>query len=136
MVVPADRCPRCYSDDFMRHFAGVGVEYGTDWVIEHILEEYCTPVDGEELFEQLLDDCYEEIKLCNCTYSPCQVLKEVDPIAFQIGAIEMLDNAEQYYECNGNHYVIDDIETVLDEFLDSDDGPPEFTSTIAGTLNS
>lgn len=34
-VVKGDRCPKCFSDDFMRHLEGVGVEYGTDWVVEH-----------------------------------------------------------------------------------------------------
>ena len=57
-VVEDDHCPNCGSDDFMRHLKGVGVEYGTEWVIEHLLKTHCTPIDGEELFEELLDECY------------------------------------------------------------------------------
>ena len=60
-VVEGDQCPECHSDDFMRHLSGVGVEYGTEWVIEHLIKQHCTAVDGEELFEEILDDCYPEV---------------------------------------------------------------------------
>ena len=53
-VVHGDRCPNCFTDDFMRHLAGVGVEYGTEWVIEHLIQQHCQPVDGEEMFEVCL----------------------------------------------------------------------------------
>ena len=54
-IVAGDRCPRCGTDDFMRHLEGVGVEYGTDWVIEHLIKENCTSVDAEEEFERTLE---------------------------------------------------------------------------------
>jgi hypothetical protein len=41
----------------MRHLEGVGVEYGTEWIIDHIIETKLDPVDGEEMFEELLDEC-------------------------------------------------------------------------------
>ena len=52
-VIEGDRCPTCGSDDFMRHLSGVGVEYGTEWIIDHIIETKLQPVDGEEMFEEL-----------------------------------------------------------------------------------
>ncbi len=64
-VVEGDHCPDCGSDDFMRHLSGVGVEYGTEWVIEHLITTRLTPVDGEEQFEELLDECYPEVKVGN-----------------------------------------------------------------------
>lgn len=36
---PKGICPECHSDDLMRHLNGVGVEWGTAWVIKHILQE-------------------------------------------------------------------------------------------------
>ena len=36
----------------MRHLEGVGVEYGTDCVIESLIKEHCTPIDAEEQFEE------------------------------------------------------------------------------------
>ena len=46
----------CWSDDLMRHLAGVGVEYGTEWVIEHLIQQHCQPVDGVEMFCEMLDE--------------------------------------------------------------------------------
>ena len=86
-VVKGDHCPTCGTDDFMRHLSGVGVEYGTEWVIGHLLKTRLTPVDGEEMFEELLDECYPEVKVGCCTFSPSQVMKELDPVCFEIGEI-------------------------------------------------
>lgn len=53
---PSGHCKDCGSDDLMRHLEGVGVEYGTDWVIKSILEEELSKVDLEESFEQMIDE--------------------------------------------------------------------------------
>jgi hypothetical protein len=39
----------------MRPLDGVGVEYGTEWVIEHLIKEHREPIDTEEAYEELLD---------------------------------------------------------------------------------
>ena len=91
-VVEGEYCPECHSDDFMRHLKGVGVEYGTEWVIEHLVKQHCTAVDGEELFKEILDECYSEITIGCCTFSPSNVMKELDPTAFRIGTQENLDS--------------------------------------------
>ena len=117
-VVDGDRCPTCGTDDFMRHLEGVGVEYGTEWVIDHLIETRLEPVDGEELFEELLDECYPEIQIGCCTFSPSQVMQELDPTCFRIGTQENLDSlAEdgQLYEHNGDYYQITDLDDMLDE---------------------
>ena len=117
-VVKGERCPTCGTDDFMRHLSGVGVEYGTEWVIEHLLKTRLTPVDGDEMFEELLDECYPEVKIGCCTFSPSQVMKELDPICFEIGAKENLDNLKedgQLYECGGDYYDLNDITKMLEE---------------------
>ncbi len=54
------RCKVCGSDDLMRLVPGVGCEYGTDWVIKHILETELTAVDLEEEFEESIRQCYPE----------------------------------------------------------------------------
>ncbi len=117
-VVDGEFCPTCHSDDFMRHLSGVGVEYGTEWVIQHLIEQHCTAVDGEDLFEEILDECYPEVTVGCCTFSPSAVMKELDPTAFRIGAQENLDSLaedSQLYECNGDHYNTCDIDDMLDE---------------------
>ena len=117
-VVEGGHCPDCGSDDFMRHLSGVGVEYGTEWVIGHLFQTRLTPVDGEELFEELLDECYPEVKVGCCTFSPSQVIKELDPVCFNIGVQENLDSLAQdgrFFEYNGDYYDMDDIDEMLDE---------------------
>ncbi len=102
----------------MRHLAGVGIEYGTEWVIEHLIQQHCETVDGEELFEEMLDECYEEVTIGNCSFSPSDVMKECDPTAFRIGVSEYLNSlAEdlQVYEVNGDYYNVTDIEDMLDD---------------------
>lgn len=117
-VVKADHCPTCGSDDFMRHLSGVGVEYGTDWVIEHFIKNNCTPVDGDEMYEELLDECWPEVTIGCGTYSPSQILKNCDSIAFDIGVKENLDNLAEdgvLYEVDGDYYRIEDIDQVLSD---------------------
>ena len=117
-VVEGDQCPQCWSDDFMRHLSGVGVEYGCEWVIEHLIKQHCTAVDGEELFEEILDECYPEITIGCCTFSPSDVMKELDPTCFRIGAQENLDSLTedcQLYESEGEYYTMFDIEEMIDE---------------------
>lgn len=117
-LAPTGRCKQCGSDDLMRHVEGVGVEYGTDWIISHLIETHCTPVDGDEMFEELLDECYPEVTVGGCCWSPSQVMKELDPVCFNIGVTENLDSMvedDQLYEHDGDYYTLDDIEDMLDE---------------------
>ena len=117
-VVEGDYCPTCHSDDFMRHFEGVGVEYGTEWVIDHLIETRLEPVDGEELFEELLDECYPEVQVGCCRWSAGYLMKELDPVAFRCGVSEELDSLAsdgQLYEHNGDYYRIEDIEELIDD---------------------
>ena len=117
-VVDGQFCPSCHSDDFMRHLSGVGVEYGTDWVIDHLIGQHCTAVDAEDLFEEILDECYPEITIGCSTFTPSQIMKELDPTAFRIGAQENVDSlAEdgQLFESNGEHYNTFEIEEMLDD---------------------
>lgn len=117
-VVKADFCPSCHSDDFMRHLSGVGVEYGCEWVIDHLIKQHCEAVDAEALFEEILDECYEEFKIGCCTFYPSDIMKELDPTAFRIGAQENVDSlAEdgQLYESDGDYYNTFEVEEMLDD---------------------
>lgn len=68
----------------MRFIDGVGCEYGTDWVVKHILETELTPVDLEEAFEQSVRECYSETtKVGWCEFDTVTLLKEQDPISWR-----------------------------------------------------
>ncbi|HSV98695.1 MAG TPA: hypothetical protein VLI39_00875 [Sedimentisphaerales bacterium] len=114
-VVEDDVCPKCGSDDFMRHLDGVGVEYGTEWVIEHLIQEHCEPIDEEEAYEDLLNECYEQIDICGMKYDPGYALKTIDPVAFRCGVSDMLADSDTYVEADGRYYLVSDIEAMIEE---------------------
>ena len=114
-VVKGENCPSCGSDDFMRHLAGVGVEYGTEWVIEHLIKENCSPIDEEELYEELLNETCEKVKIGNLEYEAGYVLKNIDPVAFRCGVSDMLSDEDQYAEIDGQYYNVYDIENMIEE---------------------
>ena len=45
----------------------------------------------EEWFDESLDECNKDITIGMLTYSPSQVLKAVDPVAYRIGLSEHAD---------------------------------------------
>ena len=113
-VVKGDHCPSCGSDDFMRYLDGVGVEYGTNWVIEHLIKEHCESIDAEEQFEEVLNECFESVKVGSCQWDAGYVMKELDPIAFRCGVSDYLAD-DQFIEIDGEYYGESDIENMIDE---------------------
>lgn len=101
------RCPKCGSDDLMRELEGVGVEWGTDWIIEHLVREEGEEVDIAELYRDLLDEIYDPIKFGELEYSPSMVLESDDRVAFEMGCDEYADSELDYgrlIELNGSYY--------------------------------
>lgn len=104
------RCPKCSSDDLMREVEGVGVDWGYDWIIDHLVETEGEKVDIEELYRELLDEIYEPIKFGELEYCPSQVLEAVDPTAFRMGCNDNADSLmedDQLVYLNGNYYRVD-----------------------------
>lgn len=107
---PSGRCNQCGSDDLMLEYAGHGVEYGCDWILETILEAELTPVNLDEEFEEYVRQCYPEstqvgwMKLDTVT-----VMKDQDPISWSCAQSEWesqeadeetiisFDNGSSYY---------------------------------------
>ena len=46
---------------------------------------------SEDDYEELLNECYETVKIGSLEYEPGTVLKAVDPIAFECGRSEEVD---------------------------------------------
>lgn len=116
-------CPKCMSDDLMRHLDGVGVEWGTSWVIKHILEEELIPVDLEEAFEESVRQCYPEtVQVGWMKFDTVELMKSQDPIWWNCalseyesqeeseGTIISFDNGSTYYSTN-------EVEELLDQEL-------------------
>ena len=53
-----------------------------------------TESDLQESFEQSLDDMYPEVTICGITFSASRVLREMDPIGFQVSMIDYADNMD------------------------------------------
>lgn len=116
---PKDVCTKCHSDDLMRHLEGVGVEWGTSWVIKQILREELTPVHLEEAFEESVRQCYpEEVTVGWVKFNTVEILKSQDPIGWRCA----LSEYESQEESDGNimsfdngstHYWTHELETLL-----------------------
>ncbi len=92
---PTGSCESCGSDDLMRLLSEVGCEYGTDWVIKHILETELETVDLGESFEQMIRECYpEDTKVGWMTFDTVTLMKENDPIAWRCALSDYESEAE------------------------------------------
>jgi hypothetical protein len=105
-------CPKCGSDDLMREVDGVGCEYGTDWIMEHLVKTEGEEQDIEENYREQLDEVYEPVKFGELEYSPSTVLEAVDPVAFNMGCYENADSEVQdgwFILLDGKYYRMDGI---------------------------
>ncbi len=54
-----------------------------------------TESEIEERFDEMLDECYPVVKIGELTFYPSQILKNCDPIAYNIGVSEYMDMEEE-----------------------------------------
>lgn len=88
------RCLTCGSDDLMRHLPGVGVEYGTEWIVRDMLTEL-DPENLEERFEDSMRACSpEETRIGWLTVDTVTAIKEMDPVSWGIAKNEWIDCEE------------------------------------------
>ena len=113
---PTGRCLTCGSDDLMRHMKGIGVEYGTDWVIQEIIRSELEPVDLDEEFENSIRECYpEQIQVGWMTLDTVSVMKEMDPTSWRIAQGEWEDNEVNegnLIEFSGSFYRVSEVEAL------------------------
>ena len=111
---PEGRCKECGTDDLMRHLPGVGVEFGTDWVIESIVSEEIEAIDTEKIFEQMIDECYGgEIQIGFIKSNKSSAIKILDPIAWDIAKDEYIHDLvhdELVIEIGMSYYWLRDLE--------------------------
>jgi hypothetical protein len=105
-------CPSCGSDDLMREVPEVGVEFGYDWIVEHIVSTKGELVDVEELFRDMLDEIYQPVRFGELEYSPAHVLECIDQVAFNMGVNEYADSLVvdgNLIDVNGAYYRLDGV---------------------------
>lgn len=125
---PLGRCNRCYSDDLMRLLQGVGVEYGYEWVIEHLVSQEVQDIpedQQEEIFMDFIDECYgDEISIGFLKVNTSWAVKQLDEVTFDLALKEYFADVP-YIEVDGKLYSITDIEQWADEQEDELQGEEE-----------
>ncbi len=116
---PTGRCESCGCDDLMRSVSGVGCEYETDWVIQHILGTELEPVDLEENFEKMIRECYPETtKVGWLNFDTVTLLKEQDPVSWGCALSEYESKEESEgqiisFDNGSTYYRADDLEELV-----------------------
>lgn len=80
------------------------------------ISDNLTPLDTEELYANMLDDCYGEVKIAGHSFSTSRALKELDPTAFRCGEVDYIDSLS-LVEINGDYYEQDAVETERDSLI-------------------
>jgi hypothetical protein len=86
-------------------------------MIQHITEN-CTPIDREQRFRDMLNECYsfDAVGGPFASMDPAQVLEEMDPIAFRCGVNDYCDG--DTYEIEGETYDVREVDEAKEEFID------------------
>lgn len=120
-IAPTGRCQKCHSDDLMRHLDGVGVEYGTEWIVESLLESL-SAVDSEDLFEQYMDEVFcDSVIVCGFEMDQVRILKEMDPVAWRCMRADyessLYDDSDNYFTIDGGstYYNVYDVEKLIED---------------------
>ena len=127
------RCPKCFSDDLMRYVRGVGCEWGTDWVIEHLLSDNLTSIkeeDFEERLMEMLEGWYDKVIIGGVEWDHGEAWKRLDPIAFEMAVSEYIDaeNEETIisFDNGSTYYEIYEIENFIEEMEENNQKIKEF----------
>lgn len=115
------KCKSCGSDDLMRKLPEYGVEYGPEWIVDVLIKENLEPIESEEVFSDMLRECYSEtVQVGFLTLDTVTVMKDQDPIAFNMAESEYMDSLledEQVvtFDNGSNYYWVHDVEQFLEE---------------------
>ena len=125
-AAPTGRCPKCHSDDLARELLGVGLDWGTDWIIPEILKEHLTEANISECFEQSMTECYPETtEIGWLKYDTPTAMKVLDPVSWDIAESEWLDNEVSdgnliSFDNGSTHYSVSEIEQFIEEHVHND----------------
>lgn len=84
---------------------------------EEYVQDNCKAVDLEEMYDEMLDECYGPICIGLLEYQTSQVLKEVDSTAYRCGMADY-EYDLGLVEIDGEYYMLNDVEEALEELAD------------------
>lgn len=84
-----------------------------------------TPIDLEERYREMLDECYPEVKIGYATYSPSKIVEELSPTDFRCGVVDYTDSLvsdnEISDEIDGEHYDYREVGEIIEEVESEED---------------
>ena len=75
-----------------------------------------TPLDTEELYANMLDECYGEVKIAGMSFQTSRALKELDPTAFRCGMVDYIDSLS-LVEIDGDYFEFEACDAERDELI-------------------
>ena len=84
---------------------------------EEYIKAECEAIDVDEMYDEMLDDCYGTVTIAGIDYTTPYALKEIDPTAYRCGKIDWLDGMD-YVEIDDTYYLPDDVEDALEDYED------------------
>ena len=76
-------------------------------------------IDGTEMdekYDEFLDEVHETVQIGSCAFSPSEVLRELDPIAYRCGFSDFTDM--DYIEFDGGYLEKDDFNQLESDYED------------------
>jgi hypothetical protein len=79
------------------------------------LENGLTILYDNDLFDEMLDDCYENVMIAGLEYTTSQALKAVDPTAYRCGKADYIASRDDLIELDDGTLVYTDELEALNE---------------------
>jgi len=97
-------------------------------IIDRIKAEL-DPIDIEQRYREMLDECYPEVKIGYLTFSASQIVEECDPTGFRCGAVDYADSLVSDRtisdEIDGELYDYDEVGEIIAEVEDEEEAEEE-----------
>jgi len=97
-------------------------KYNTKEFIEWF-EGKLTPIDTENCYSYLLDECYGPINICGYEYDASWALKQIDINAYNIGHSDYVSSQleDVWVKIGGLYYDVDEVSGLWEEYQASDE---------------
>ena len=86
-----------------------------DEMLEARIKEALTPIQIEDYYAAALDDIYPVVQICGLTFSPSQIVRELDPTAFRCGMQDYLDGDDTLEYVADEWYIAYEVEKLREE---------------------
>jgi hypothetical protein len=101
--------------------------------LEKRVKEELKPIDLEELYRDMIDECEPVVKVGGLSFTPSRIIEELDPTAFRCGVNDYADSLigeTISEEIDGEYYNLDEVNDIRDEIeseLDEEEETEEAT---------